>query len=152
MPLPASGLGWAEPLGWLQTLGAGACNRQWQAGGAGVPGEQSEGVLRSVGRGVGARGHSRHSRALCCRRYSGVISKLSLGCGFSSRGLGPPSVHSSLGWQCFMGVGIIFGASKPQTSAGTPNLIREPKQHHWRARGPLGVTGRARRLYGCSSG
>jgi len=64
----------------------------------------------------------------------GVILKLSLGCGFCSRGLGPPQQPCLA---VFYGVGIVFGANKPQTSTGTPNLTQEPRQHHWRA-GPLG--------------
>ena len=51
--------------------GAGAWERQW-GGWAGVPGEQSEGILRSVGRGKEQGAIPEGQGALCRRPSSGV--------------------------------------------------------------------------------
>lgn len=140
------GVGWAVALGGVLSLalvvhGPWGLEKQW-GGQAGVPGERSEGDLKSVGRGVGAGGHSRPRRALRCKSCSGVWLQQwrpwATWCPHQPCQTLSPGCPAALD-----GVRIVL-ESNSLAPTGAPNSTHTPKEHCWRARAPQGV----RRVWG----
>lgn len=147
MPPPASGLRWAAPLG---VLGGGL--RQAVGGQAGVAGGQSEGNPKS--------GERRGCKGPFQKLQSPLLQALRRGDVTAVPGVwlraaeasSPPGVRGSLRRRCFMGVGIVFGASKLQAFSRSPKRDPATQAPPLESRGSHGVTSGSGRRSGCPSG